>query len=229
MGDMAELILLRHGESLWNKLDIFTGWVDVPLSKKGIEEAIAVGEKIQNKPIDAIFTSTLIRAKETIAIAMAYHHSNKVPVFLHKGEGKLEEWGKIYGEKAAAEVIPVFSAWQLNERMYGALQGMNKKEMAKKYGEEQVKKWRRSFAISPPEGESLKTCSERTIPYFQNEIIPFLEKGQTVLISAHGNSLRSIIMMIEKLTEEEIVALELTLGEPIYYKYEDRSFHKLGN
>lgn len=223
---MSQLILMRHGESLWNKQNLFTGWVDVPLTQKGIEEAMQAGRKLKNAPIDLIFTSMLVRAQETLAIAMAFHEGGKTPVFVHPKEGKLEEWGQIYGEEAKSSLIPVFRAWELNERMYGELQGLNKAETAEKFGKEQVHIWRRSFDQAPPKGESLKTCSERTIPYFKKEILPPLESGKNVLVSAHGNSLRSIIMWIEKLSPEEVVSLELTLGEPLYYRLMNGKWHK---
>lgn len=221
---MSELILMRHGESMWNQQNLFTGWVDVPLSQKGIQEAIDAGMRIKNDRIDVIFTSKLVRASETLAIALAYHEGGKVPVFLHEGEGKLEEWSKIYGEEAKKGVIPVYSAWQLNERMYGGLQGLNKAETMEKYGQEQVKIWRRSYDIAPPEGESLEACAARTLPYFQEKIVPCLKAGKNVLIAAHGNSLRSIIMSLENLSKEEVIHLELTLGEPLHYRYEHDSF-----
>lgn len=221
---MSELILMRHGESMWNQQNLFTGWVDVPLSKKGIEEAIDAGKRIAKDKIDVIFTSKLIRAQETLVIALAYHEMNKVPVFIHQGEGRLEEWSQIYGEEAKSTVIPVYTAWQLNERMYGALQGLNKAETMEKYGQEQVQIWRRSYDIAPPDGESLKTCAERTLPYFQETIVPFLEAGKNVLIAAHGNSLRSIIMKLENLSQEAVVNLELKLGEPLHYSFKHDSF-----
>lgn len=214
---MAKLIMMRHGESQWNKENLFTGWVDVPLSEKGIEQAFEAGKRIAHEEIDIAFTSTLVRAQQTLAIAMTHH--KKTPVFLHTGQGKLEEWGRIYSEKAKARILPVHVAWQLNERMYGELQGLNKKETADQFGVEQVQIWRRSFDVAPPHGESLKTCAERTLPYFDEVIIPELAKGKNVLISAHGNSLRSILMELDHLSEKEVVSLELTLGEPLYYEY----------
>jgi len=223
---MAKLILMRHGESIWNRLNLFTGWVDVPLSEQGIQEAVAAGQTIQNETIDVAFTSTLVRAQETLALAMAQHKSGKVLVFLHIGEGKFETWSKIYGAKAAAEIIPVYRAWQLNERMYGELQGVNKDEMRVKYGAEQVQIWRRSYDVAPPGGESLKDCAARTLPYFHQEIIPQLEAGKNVLVSAHGNSLRSIIMEIDRLSKEQVVQLELPLGRPLFYTFEAGKFHK---
>lgn len=220
---MAELILMRHGESLWNRSNLFTGWVDVPLSQQGIEEAIQAGKALQHQSIDVIFTSTLIRAQETLAIAMAFHRGGKTPVFLHPEEGNLEKWATIHGEVAT---IPVYRAWQLNERRYGDLQGLNKDETRMKYGVEQVKIWRRSYDIAPPKGESLKMCAARTLPYFDQEVVNYLTKGQNVLISAHGNSLRSIIMKLDGLTAEQVVNLEIPLGKPIMYHYLAGEFSK---
>lgn len=219
---MAKLILMRHGASLWNEKNLFTGWVDVPLSKKGVEEAIQGGKKIKNDPIDVIFTSSLIRAIMTAMLVINEHSSGKVPVILHPGEGKIEEWGKIWGH---VETIPTIRAWELNERMYGQLQGMDKDETRKKFGVDQVQIWRRSYDVRPPEGESLEMTAARTLPYFDKEIFPWLERGKNVFISAHGNSLRSIIMELESLSKEEVVALELATGDPIIYEYTHGTFH----
>jgi 2,3-bisphosphoglycerate-dependent phosphoglycerate mutase len=212
---LAKLILLRHGQSIWNKKNLFTGWVDIPMSEEGNAEAIAAGKKIENIPIDVIFTSTLIRAQMTLCLALLHHKSGKIPVFQH--EGKLGEWGKVHSEQAQSSLIPVHTAWELNERMYGELQGLNKLETAKKYGEEQVQKWRRSFAIRPPNGESLEMTAQRTLPYFKSKIMPHLKKGENVLVSAHGNSLRSIVMHLQNLSPDEVVQLEIATGDPLIY------------
>lgn len=214
---MAKLILLRHGQSEWNKKNLFTGWIDIPLSEEGIKEAFRAGEEIASIPIELIFTSTLMRATMTAMLAMVRHSSQKVPVLLHTGEGKLDEWGRCTSEEAAQELIPVISAWELNERMYGELQGKNKQRMREQYGDEQVQIWRRSYDVAPPGGESLKMTAGRTIPYFENRILPELKKGKNVLVSAHGNSLRSIVMALEKLSEEEVLHLEIPTGKPIIY------------
>lgn len=223
---MVKLILMRHGESQWNFNNLFTGWVDIPLSYKGIEESLAGGRSIQNEPIDIIYTSTLIRAQMTAMIALSVHISGKVPVILHPGEGQLEEWGQIHSQAAVSKTIPVIRASELNERMYGELQGVNKKELADRYGEAQVKIWRRSFDIPPPGGESLQMTAARTLPYFEKNIVPCLEAGQNVFIAAHGNSLRSIIMQLDGLSQEEVVSLELTTGHPLIYLYEKGNFSK---
>jgi 2,3-bisphosphoglycerate-dependent phosphoglycerate mutase len=224
---MTRLILLRHGQSEWNKNNLFTGWIDIPLSKEGIEEAFVAGKEIQEMAIDLIYTSTLIRGIMTAMIAMTIHSSKKVPVILHPGEGRLEEWAKCYDEESQAELIPVIRAWELNERMYGELQGKNKQTMREQYGEEQVQIWRRSYAIAPPRGESLKMTAERTIPYFEKEILPRVQEGKNILISAHGNSLRSIVMEIDQLSEEEVVSLEIPTGKPLIYVYQEGTLKKI--
>jgi 2,3-bisphosphoglycerate-dependent phosphoglycerate mutase len=213
---------MRHGRSAWNERNLFTGWVDIPLDQEGIAESLRSGEKIRHLPIDVAFTSSLIRAQMTLTLALLHHGSGKVPLFMHPGQGKLESWGQIHGEKAAESVIPVYSAWELNERMYGSLQGLNKQETAAKYGEAQVKLWRRSFDVAPPEGESLSMTASRTIPYFQKKIIPCLALGQSVFVAAHGNSLRSIVMQIDQLSHEEVVSLEIPTGGVIVYRYETK-------
>lgn len=223
---MSKLILLRHGESVWNKKNLFTGWVDIPLSLKGIDEALAAGEKIKKIPIDIIFTTTLVRAQQTAFIAMAEHDSNKVPVVLHTGEGKLDEWGRIYSKQTADATIPVIRAWELNERMYGELQGLNKDETRAKFGEEQVLIWRRSYDVRPPNGESLEMTAARAIPYFKEKVVPQLDLGKSVLICAHGNSIRSIIMVLDNLSKQEVLKLEIATGDPIIYDYTNGTFTK---
>lgn len=223
---MSQLILMRHGQSIWNKLNLFTGWVDIPLSEEGIEEAIKGGEKIKNVPIDVIFSSSLIRAQQTAMLVMLQHHSGKVPVIQHSGQEKLEEWSKIYSDISRKNTIPVYCAWQINERMYGELQGLNKAETIEKFGKEQVQKWRRSYDIAPPGGESLEMTAARSIPYFKDEVVPALKNGLNVLVSAHGNSLRSIIMFMENLSKDEVIKLELATGEPIIYNYHENQFIK---
>lgn len=216
---MNRLILLRHGQSEWNKKNVFTGWVDIPLSQEGIEEALEAGRTIQDWPIDCIYTSTLVRGIMTALLAMNVHKSGKIPEILHFDEGRFHNWYRCYDEEAKAQLIPVICAWQLNERMYGELQGKNKQQMRDIYGDEQVHIWRRSFAVAPPEGESLKMTAERTIPYFEAEIMPQLKMGKNVLIAAHGNSLRSIVMKLDGLSEEEVLRLEIPTGKPLIYAY----------
>lgn len=215
----ARLILMRHGESEWNHKNLFTGWVDIPLSRKGIDESLAGGAKIASIPIDVIFVSSLMRAQETAMLAMAGHKSGRVPYILHPNEGKLEAWGRIYSPEVEQGCIPVIVAWELNERMYGRLQGMNKQEMREQFGAEQVQRWRRSYDEAPPEGESLALTAERALPYFKEKVVPFLQGGKNVFISAHGNSLRAIVMYLDGLTKDEVVHLEIPTGEPLFYTF----------
>ncbi len=223
---MGKLILLRHGASVWNEKNLFTGWVDIPLSRKGIEEALSAGKSIAHIPIDLIFVSPLIRSQMTAMLAMSVHHGERVPCIIHSDETKLGAWGKNYGD---TKCIPVFVAWELSERMYGELQGQSKDEMRKQFGTEQVQLWRRSFDIAPPGGESLKMTAKRAIPYFEKTIFPYLQQGKNVLIAAHGNSLRSIIMDLERLTKEEVVHLEIATGAPVIYTFERGEWKRDGN
>lgn len=223
---ITKLIMMRHGESCWNKKNLFTGWVDIPLSQKGIQEALEGGKRIKDLPIDMIYTSTLVRAQMTVFLAMSLHHSGKVPVVQHPHEQKLGSWGKIYNAEASKETIPVIYSWELNERMYGELQGLDKAETAKKFGADQVKIWRRSYDIAPPHGESLEMTAKRSIPYFKKEILPHLQQGRNVFIGAHGNSLRSICMYLDNLSKEEVLHLEIATGAPIIYNYQEGTFTK---
>ena len=216
----SKLILMRHGQSIWNKKNLFTGWVDIPLSDAGIEEAVLGGKKIQNFPIDVVFTSTLVRAQMTAILALLHHKSGKIPVFQHRSSEEHGDWSKIFSEETLRKTFPVYTAWELNERMYGRLQGLNKAETAEKYGAEQVHIWRRSYDSAPPDGESLAMTAARSIPYFKKQILPCLERGENVFVSAHGNSLRAIVMYLEGLSKEEVVHLEIATGEPLFYTYD---------
>ena len=193
---MARLILVRHGQSVWNAANRFTGWTDVDLSEKGVEEADEAGLQLADIRFDVVHTSDLIRAQRTAEIIMGHN-------------------------QASGDDVPTRYDWRLNERHYGALQGLNKAETAEKHGAEQVHVWRRSYDVAPPEGESLEMTAQRTIPYFIDEIVPDLEGGLNVLVSAHGNSLRSIVMHLEGISPEEIVSLEIPTGEPIHYTYDE--------
>ncbi len=187
---MAKLILLRHGESQWNLENRFTGWVDIPLTDKGRAEALEAGKRIADIHFDRGFTSVLIRAIESMEYAL-------------RGAGQ--------------SGIPIEQDKALNERMYGDLQGLNKEETAHKFGAEQVHIWRRSYDVPPPGGESLKDTAERTLPYFRASILPHVQKGENVIVVAHGNSLRSIVMELDKLTKDEVLQLNLATGVPIVY------------
>lgn len=223
------LILIRHGESLWNEKNLFTGCVDVPLTNKGVEEAIEAGKRISNIPVDMIFTSVLIRAQMTAMLAMTQHRRQKVPIIMHNESEQATAWSQIYSDDTKRQSIPVITAWQLNERMYGELQGLNKQETADRFGKEKVHEWRRSYDIPPPNGESLEMCAERAVAYFKGHIEPQLLNGKHVMIAAHGNSLRSIIMYLDKLTSQEVINLELSTGIPMLYIFKEGKFIRRGS
>lgn len=215
---MGKLVLLRHGESVWNKKNLFTGWVDVPLSKNGIDEALKAGEKLADIWFDVVYTSVQVRALETAMIVLALNKSPKTPTIIHNA-GRMAKWTTIYNDSMKENVIPVYRDWRLNERYYGELQGNNKTETAKIFGKEKTHQWRRSYDVRPPNGESLKDTSARTIPFFKKEILEQLKMGKDILISAHGNSLRSIVMFIDKLSREEVLKLEIPTGVPLFYEF----------
>lgn len=223
---MPLLILMRHAQSAWNLHNRFTGWIDIPLSAAGIEDAHVAGKKISNLPIDRIFVSTLVRAQMTAMLAMSHHSCAKTPRLIHQ-EGPMKDWGECFDQEAMDQTLPVHPSWQLNERYYGKLQGLNKQATMEKYGEDQVKIWRRSFDVPPPEGESLEMTAKRTVPFFIEKILPCLKEGENLFVCAHGNSLRSIVMHIESMTPEQILQFELATGEPLVYEYQDGHFTRL--
>ena len=197
---MTNLTLVRHGQSDWNNKNLFTGWENPGLTKKGVEEAHNTGNllKEENKNYSYLFTSILDRAINTADII-------------------LEELG--------IDKINVIRDQALNERDYGELTGLNKDAARKKWGEDQVHIWRRSFDVPPPGGESLKNTAERVIPYFRDKILPLLIEDNNILISAHGNSLRALVMHIEGLSSEEILTREIATGQPISYEFFDGKFN----
>ncbi|NGX31419.1 MAG: 2,3-bisphosphoglycerate-dependent phosphoglycerate mutase [Chlamydiae bacterium] len=220
---MSKLILMRHGMSVWNEKNIFTGWVDIPLDEKGIEEAIKAGKEMAEEEVDIIFTSALVRAHMTCFIAMAYNKSDKVCRVFHPEDKLHKGWDHIYSDE---ETIPTIMAWQLNERMYGELQGMHKDFIKKTFGDEKFNAWRRSYDTSPPKGESLQQTAQRTVPYFQDVILKHIENGKNVFICAHGNSLRALTMYLEGKSGKEISSLEIPTAHPIIYQYIDGNFVK---
>ena len=197
-----KLVLVRHGQSIWNEKNLFTGWRDVGLTDKGVEEAKKAGLLLKeaNVNFDVMFTSTLERAKKTGDIILSCMDQRN---------------------------IEVVSDSALNERDYGELTGMNKDEARKNFGESQVQIWRRSYDVSPPGGESLKNTFERVLPYFNKYIHPRLSNGESILITAHGNSLRSLVKHLEEISEEKIVKLEIATGEPIFYEFINGKVQKI--
>lgn len=202
---MYKLVLVRHGESVWNKENRFTGWTDVGLSEKGIQEAKTAGRKLKenNFVFDIAFTSVLKRAIDTLDIILK----------------ELDQTS-----------LPVSKDWRLNERHYGGLQGLNKAEMMKQYGEEQVHIWRRSFDVRPPAlekdkikpgepaCESLKDTIKRVLPCWNEEIVPVIKQGKRIVVSAHGNSLRALVKHLDNISDTDIVALEIPTGVPLVYE-----------
>ena len=192
---MGRLVLLRHGESQWNLENRFTGCVDVPLSPRGMQEAKNAGEKLRPYRFDRAFTSVLQRANDTLRLVLEVIGQPDIPTEKNKA---------------------------LNERMYGDLQGLNKAETAKKYGEEQVKIWRRSYDVRPPGGESLRDTAERVLPYYEKAIKPHVLAGETLLIAAHGNSLRALVMELEQLSKEQVLELNIPTGAPLLYELDSQ-------
>lgn len=188
---MPTLTLLRHGESQWNLENRFTGWVDVDLSPKGESEAVRAGQHLKGLPVDVVFTSVLQRAIRTADLAMT---------------------------EAGITDVPIYRDQALNERHYGDLQGLNKAETAEKFGKEQVHIWRRSFDVPPPNGESLKDTQARVMPYYTSQVEPMLREGKNILIVAHGNSLRALLMHLEHLSPEEILQVNIPTGVPLVYE-----------
>ena len=197
----SNLVLVRHGQSEWNKKNLFTGWKDPDLTELGVDEAVKAGKLLKGRGLsfDIMYTSNLFRAQET---------------------------GRLILEQMSLSHIEVIKDLSLNERNYGDLAGLNKDEAREKWGDEQVHVWRRSFDIPPPGGESLKNTAERVLPYFNSEILPKIKESQNILIAAHGNSLRALIMELEKISPEEIVKLEVATGDPIVYRCSDNEINR---
>ena len=198
----SKLVLVRHGQSEWNAKNLFTGWKDPKLTDLGIQEAIKAGDLLEtrNLKFDLMFTSDLFRAQET---------------------------GRLILKQMNHADIQVIKDQSLNERNYGDLAGLNKDEAREKWGEEQVHIWRRSFDIPPPGGESLKNTAERVLPYFELEIMPKVKEGLNILVAAHGNSLRALVMELENISSDEIVKLEIATGDPLTYEYSNGEFVRI--
>ena len=195
------LVLVRHGQSAWNQKNLFTGLKDPGLTELGKEEAFKAGQHIkkQNIKFNLLFTSALKRAQDTASIILEVIEESNINIFKNEA---------------------------LNERDYGDLTGLNKDMARQEFGEEQVQIWRRSYSDGPPNGESLEDTYNRVIPYFENEIMPALQKNKNVIISAHGNSLRALVKFIEEISKEEIVKLEIATGEPIFYEFNEKKLQR---
>jgi 2,3-bisphosphoglycerate-dependent phosphoglycerate mutase len=189
----STLVLVRHGESEWNKLNLFTGWKDVDLTEKGVEEAKRAGTllKAHGVGFDLGFTSALKRAQRTLDLILAQTGQTDLPITRDEA---------------------------LNERDYGDLVGLNKDDARKRWGDEQVHIWRRSYDIPPPGGESLKDTAARVLPYYESHILPQIQAGKSIIVAAHGNSLRALVMVLDKLSQEQVLALNLATGVPLVYR-----------
>ncbi len=211
---MAKLILLRHLQSQWNKENRFTGWTDVPLSKEGIESAKETAVKLAGFPINQVYTSPLIRNKETVSLLL-------------ENLGKVKEDKSSSSPFAIARVkdLPVIINKALDERNYGQLQGLNKNEVEKQYGEEKVRLWRRSWDIAPPGGESLKNVYQRAVPFFKKHIEKDLKEGKNVLVVASHNSLRALVKYVEKISDKDIISIEIPYAGLRTYEFENGVYH----
>ena len=216
---MSRLFLVRHGQSIWNLQNRFTGWVDISLSRQGVIEAQQAAALLINERFDVAFTSTLLRAQDSLYEILRQNHYCEQYVRVHE---KSSEWYQHFTPvKGDASELKIHVSEKLNERYYGDLQGLDKDWASQHYGVEQVHLWRRSYDVPPPNGESLQMTAARTLPYYQQRIVPHLQNGEDVLISAHGNSLRSIIMHIEQMTPQQIINYELATGAPHLYLFDD--------
>jgi len=212
---MAKLFLLRHFKSQWNLENRFTGWVDVPLMEGQDEKAKKMSKKIFKNKIDVIYSSPLFRNQDSVAKMLDY--ISKYPIFIHLDKGKMKRWASF--KKINKKYIPVYISESLNERYYGKLQGENKKKMMKKYGKEKIHLWRRGFKNIPPGGENLKKTFRRAVPFYRRYIKKDLKRGKNVLVVASHNSLRALIKHIEKISNKNIINVEIDYGALLKYEF----------
>lgn len=221
---MSLLVLVRHGESRWNQCNRFTGWVDVPLSENGVHEAELCARHCKQYDFSACFTSKLERAHSTAQIILS--QQDRTGIFQHKNDPRYSHWIKRSNHCDGGD-IPIFGTPLLNERYYGALQGMEKGEAERKYGKEKLLAWRRGFEERPPRGESLKDVYKRTHPLLTRSLLPRLKHGEDILLAGHGNTLRAIIKRIEGISDEDIAFVDLPEAKPIVYEYKKGAFTRV--
>ncbi|MEL0082919.1 MAG: 2,3-diphosphoglycerate-dependent phosphoglycerate mutase [Gammaproteobacteria bacterium] len=210
----AKLVLIRHGQSVWNAENRFTGWVDVPLAERGWQEAESAGRKLAGIKFDVAFTSHLQRAICTLQTVLRFNSASQTAIFM-PADGTVPQENY---QPADNEMQVHIHHTELAERHYGDLQGLNKDEVLAEHGPEQFKKWRRGFDTPPPNGESLKNTCDRVVPFFEQRIEPLLREGRSILIAAHGNSLRALTKHLEGISDDEIVKVEIPTGTPIIYQ-----------
>ena len=218
---MGTLVLVRHGESRWNLDDRFTGWVDVPLSENGIREAERVARYCRQFEYAAAFTSALTRAQETLLIILA--RQDLTGVFQHEDGLRHADWIR-HSNRPSVKDIPVYISANLNERYYGSLQGLMKSAAERKYGKKQVLAWRRGYTDHPPGGESLKETQARVQPYLMKNILPRVRRGESIIVAAHGNTLRAVIKYLEGISDGDIACIDLPEARPLVYHYRRRRF-----
>lgn len=221
---MAKLFLLRHLKSQWNKDDRFAGWVDNPLSDVGRAQAPGIADQLRGQQIDVAYSNALIRCTETV-VRVFEHIEGKYPLFIHIDGGKMQEWGNYEGTRMGE--IPFYVSEKLNERYYGQVQGLNKAETKKKYGEELVGQWRRAYKVAPPGGESGEDTFKRVLPFYQEYIEKDVKAGKNVLVVASHNSLRALVKYVENISDNDIANLELPFGALIEYEFDGGSFKKV--
>lgn len=215
---MAKLILLRHLKSQWNVENRFSGWVDVPLAKEGIKKAKVTAEKVFKNRIDVAYSSPLLRNQNTLVRILDYVDKT-YPIFIYLDEGRMKKWGRF--KELHKNYLPVYISENLNERYYGKLQGLNKEKTIKKYGAKQVKLWRRGFNNDPPGGgEGLDEVYRRAVPFYKKYIERDLKKGKNVLVVASHNASRAIIKYIEKISDEDIINVEVPFAGIIEYQFD---------
>ncbi len=215
------LVLVRHGESRFNTLNLFTGNIDVSLSSAGLKEAQRVGRHCKKFDYDVVFTSHLERAQETLLVIIA--PQKKIGIFHHEISARHNTYLNL-SERLKTEVLSVYVSSDLNERSYGILQGMNKTSANRTYGAGKVLAWRRSYKKCPPKGESLKDVYERVISYFERHIYPRMKRGETILVVAHGNTLRALVKYLEHISDENISSVDLPFAQPLVYTHDDDTF-----
>jgi 2,3-bisphosphoglycerate-dependent phosphoglycerate mutase len=221
---MGKLVLVRHGESRWNLCNRFTGWIDVPLSEKGIKEAEACAVHCKKYEYSAAFTSNLTRAQETLLIILS--QQERTGVFQHDHDLRYSRWIRD-SNRCSGSDIPVFASAALNERHYGALQGMEKGAAEKKYGKEKVRAWRRGYTDKPPRGESLEEAHARMHPHLMKKILPRVKRGENIIVTAHGNTLRAAIKHLEVISDQDISYIDLPEAKPLIYEFRRGSFVRI--
>ena len=221
---MAKLYLQRHLKSQWNVEDRFAGWTNAPVAKESLENVNVVADKLVGEPIDIVFTSPLIRNMQTVLEIFKSFDDGRYPFFIHVDGGKMQEWGNFVD--IGDNDMNTYVSEKLNERYYGELQGLNKAETKKKYGEDQVKLWKTSYADAPPKGESGQDVYDRVIPFFKESIEKELQAGKNVLVVSSHHPLRAIIKYIENISAEQMVQVEIPFAGLVQYEFDGKTYIK---